>query len=97
VQAVRPEGVAELDARYVLALDDGSTVFVVNRALRRTTPELTARLARGEPVDPQAVYFRCTPRFEVATGPWRWLMDSVFVGSGVRRPDHVELDFFRVD
>ena len=95
-QQVRPEGVAELDARYVLALDDGTQVFVVNRAVRRATPEITAMLARGEPVDPALVYFRCTPRFEAPPGPWRWLMEQVFVGTGVRRPDCVELAFYRV-
>ena len=34
-QLVQPDGVAELDARYVLEIDDGTRVFVVNRALRR--------------------------------------------------------------
>ena len=95
-QLVRPEGVAELDARYVLALDDGTQVFVVNRALRRATPEVTQQLVRGEPVDPSLVYFRCTPRFEAPPGPWRWLMEHVFVGTGVRRPDCVEMAFYRV-
>jgi len=95
-QQVRPEGVAELDARYVLALDDGTQVFVVNRALRRASPEVTARLMRGEAVDPSLVYFRCTPSFEVADGPWRWLMEHLFVGTGIRRPDCVEMAFYRV-
>lgn len=95
-QQVRPEGVAELDARYVLQLDDGTRVFVVNRALRRASPEVTARLLRGEPVDPALVYFRCSPRFEAPAGRWRWLMDSIFVGTGVRRPYHVEMRFYRV-
>jgi hypothetical protein len=95
-QRVRDDGVAELDARYVLQLDDGSAVYVVNRALRRAPPEVTARLLRGEPVDPALVYFRSSPRFEVAAGPWRWLMENVFVGTGVRRPDRVELALWRV-
>lgn len=95
-QQVRPEGVAELDGRYVLALDDGTQVYVVNRALRRASPEVTERLARGEVVDPSLVYFRCTPRFEAALGPWRWLMEHVFVGTGIRRPDCVEMAFYRV-
>lgn len=96
-QIVHPaNGIARLDARYVLDLDDGTHVFVVNRALRRSSPEATARLMRGEAVDPSLVYFRCQPQFEAPAGPWAWLMDHVFVGTGVRRPDCVELAFYRV-
>lgn len=96
-QLVQPaDGTAQLDARYVLALDDGTHVFVANRALRRASPEVTARLMRGEAVDPGLVYFRCQPAFEAPPGPWRWLMDHVFIGTGVRRPDCVEMAFYRV-
>jgi hypothetical protein len=96
-QIVHPaDGTAWLDARYVLALDDGTHVFVVNRALRRASPEVTARLMRGEAADPSQVYFRCQPQFETPAGPWRWLMEHVFVGTGVRRPDCVEMAFYRL-
>ena len=95
-QLVRGETIAELDARYALELDDGRSIYVVNRALRRATPEVTARLVRGEPVEPSLVYFRCAPSFEVADASLRWLVESLFVGTGARRPDRVELSFFRV-
>lgn len=95
-QLVQNDGVADLDARYVVELDDGTTIFVANRALRRASLEVTEKLVRGEAVDPSLVYFRCTPRFEVAEGGWRWLAESLFVGTGVRRPDKVEMAFYRV-
>ncbi len=95
-QLVQPDGVAELDARYVIQLDDGTNVFVANRAMRRASLEVTEKLMRGEVVDPALVYFRCLPRFEVAEGRWRWLAESLFVGTGVRRPDKVEMAFYRV-
>ena len=95
-QAVRPEGVAVLDARYALELHDGTRVFVCNRALRRASPEVTARLVRGEPVNSSQVYFRCVPQFEAPAGPWQWLAQSVFVATGVRHPDRVELAVYRV-
>jgi len=47
-------------------------------------------------VDPALVYFRTTPRFETASPRLRWMMESVFVGTGARFPDRVELSFFRV-
>jgi hypothetical protein len=90
------EGVAELDARYALELDDGTRIHVINHAIRRAAPEVAERLTRGEAVDPALVYFRCSPRFEAPLGPWRWLTSSVFVGTGLRRVDTVELAFFRV-
>jgi hypothetical protein len=87
---------AQLDARYVIGLDDGTRVFVQNQALRVASASATARMLAGEPVDPAEVYFRCQPRFEVADGPWSWLTQSQFVGTGVRLPQAVLMRFFRV-
>ncbi len=95
-QMVQADGVATLDARYALEMQDGTRIFVMNRAMRRATPEVTAQLMRGEPVDPQLVYFRCQPTFEAPPGPWDWLNRSLFVGTGVRRPTCVELAFFEL-
>jgi hypothetical protein len=95
-QAVVSDTVAELDARYLLELEGGERIYVVNRALRRAPADVTARLVRGEAVDPRLVYFRCTPTFEVASPKLRWLTESLFIGTGVRRPDRVELSVYRV-
>ncbi len=95
-QLVRSATLAELDARYALELDDGRRIYVANRALRRAPAEVTARLVRGEAVDPSLVYFRCAPSFEVADEGLRWLAESLFVGSGARHPGRVEMSFFRV-
>lgn len=95
-QLVRSASVAELDARYALELDDGRRIYVTNRALRRAPPDVTARLVRGEAVDPSLVYFRCAPSFEVTHEGLRWLAESLFVGTGARRPDRVEMSFFRL-
>ena len=87
---------ADLDARYLLELDDGEHVYVHNRALRRGSAEDIARLARGEPVDPAAIYFRSVPRFEVSSPRLQWLTESIFVGAGARYPDRVLISIFRV-
>ena len=87
---------AELDARYMLELAGGARVYVENRAIRRGSPELMARLSRGEVVDPGAIYFRCVPTFEVNDDSLSFLTESVFVGTGARYPDRVEMSFFRV-
>lgn len=100
-QIVVSERCADLDARYLIALDGprehaGQHIFVQNRALRRGSAQDIARLVRGEEVDPQAIYFRCVPTFEVSSDALRWLTESIFVGTGARYPDRVEMRFFRV-
>ena len=39
---------------------------------------------------------RTTPRFETAAAPYAWLNDVVAVGSAVRGPEAVILDFYTV-
>jgi hypothetical protein len=95
-QIVVSDTCADLDARYLLQLDTGEHVFVMNRALRRGSAQDIAKLVRGEPVDPAAIYFRCAPTFEVSSPALAWLTESLFVGTGARFPDRVEMRFFRV-
>ena len=95
-QLVIGERLARLEARYVLETDAGDLIYVHNDALRIAAPELTARLMRGEPVDPSQVYFRCAPRFEAGAASLRWLMERVFVGTGVREPAAVVMRFFEL-
>ena len=95
-QLIAGERVALLEARYVIETDAGDLVYVENRALRSGPPELLARLARGEPVDPASIYFRCAPRFEVSAPALHWMMERLFVGSGVRHPQQVLLRFFEL-
>lgn len=95
-QIIRPGGLTELHARYTLRLDDGSTVYVENTGLRFGPAEALERLRRGEPVDPALIYFRSAPRFETASPALAWMMRHLFVASGVRRPDRVELAVYQV-
>lgn len=95
-QIVRPDGVLELEARYALRLDDGAQVYVVNQGLRHAAPEDMARLARGEPVPPERIYFRTAPRFETAAPAHAWLTHTLFVGFAERHPDHVRVRVFAV-
>lgn len=99
-QLVVSETCADLDARYLLQLDDpewaGAHVFVQNKALRRGSAENIAKLVRGEPVDPSAIYFRCVPTFEVSHPALAWMTESLFIGTGARFPDRVEIALFRV-
>ena len=85
---------ARLDARYVLETDGGDLVFVQNSAMRAASAEVTAKLIRGEPVDPSQVYFRCVPSFETSSRALGWINERMFVGSGVRKPDEVLISVY---
>ena len=95
-QLIRAGGVAELHARYVIEAASGALIYVENTGLRSGPAAVLARLNRGEAVDPALVYFRSAPRFETAAPELKWLMENLFLATGVRRPDAVELTLFRV-
>ncbi len=94
-QIIRPDGVAELTAQYVIRAD-GANIAVINRALRHAPPEVNARLLANEKVDPALVYFRGSPTFAGASPKHDWLNKSIFVCTGERWPDGVKINFFRV-
>ncbi|MEK9968589.1 MAG: DUF3237 domain-containing protein [Ferrovibrio sp.] len=96
-QTLRPDGLADLDARYMLKLQDGAQVEVWSRGLRIGPAEVMAKLARGEPVDPSSYYMRTAMRFETAAPGLQWLVQRLHVGIGERTPDEVRLKVFSVD
>ena len=95
-QFVRDDGVVELEARYSIHVQDGIEIAIINRGLRRAVPEVMERLSRGEPVQSENIYFRTTPVFEAPDGIYSWLNRSIFVATGVRLPDKVQLRVFEV-
>lgn len=95
-QLVRPDGAALLEAKYTLRTDDGALIYVTNRGIRHGPPEVLARIAQGELVDPALYYFRATPSFETGAPQYAWLNDIIMVCSGVRTADAVLLDFYEV-
>jgi len=95
-QIVRPGGVAELVACYVIEADDGALIYIENTGIRHGPPELIARLRRGEPVDPKLIYFRTMPRFETASPKYAFLTRHLFIGVGARHADRVELGLWMV-
>lgn len=95
-QLLLTDTLAELDARYTLEVDGGDLIYVCNRAIRTAAPEVMARLVRGETVEPSHVYFRCFPSFETASPALRWINERMFVGTGARHPDRVEMRFFEI-
>ncbi len=95
-QTIMPGGLTRVEAHYSLRAADGTIIEITNPGVRVADEAVTDRLARGLPVDPQAYYFRTTPRFAVTAGPHDWLMRHAFVARGVRLPDVVLVDVYVV-
>jgi uncharacterized protein DUF3237 len=95
-QTIRPNGFTELEAKYAFEMEDGAIVYIENIGIRFGPKELLDRIAKGETVDPARIYFRSLPKFETGAENYRWLMENLFIGVGVRHPDRVEIDVHQV-
>ena len=95
-QIIRPNELIELEAKYAIETDDGAVIYVENKGLRFGPIELLLQLKRGEPVDPRLIYFRTVPKFETGAEKYRWLMESLFIGSAARHADRVVVDVHQV-
>lgn len=94
-QEVRSDGSLDIAARYVLDLGEG-LVEVDSRGLRHATPEVLARLERGEDVDRSDYYFRTAIRLRTSCGALSHLNNLLMIGAGERRARSVHLDIYRV-
>ncbi len=102
----RSDGVAELNAHYMLEAADGAPIYLYNRGylygrdennLPLTPQEWQRRNASGFAIKPNT-YFYITPVFDTPVGPHDWLTRTVIVGRGQRKPDpdHTVFDYFAV-
>lgn len=95
-QIVRPDGVADLMARYTIETDGGARVLVASDGLRHGPPAVIERLARGEAVDPALYYFRTAMRFETADPSVAWLNCIIALARGAREQRAVRLEVYQV-
>lgn len=95
-QILRPDGTADLDARYTIQTDAGALISAVNRGVRHGPQEVLDRLNRGESVDPAAYYFRSAATFETSDPEHAWLTRSVLIGVGERYPERVVIRFWEL-
>lgn len=95
-QVVRKDGVAELEAHYQFKTDDGVIIYIKNVGLRVATPEVAARIGRGEPVSPTEYYFRAIPKFEAPAGKYDWMNNAIFICTAFRNPENVVIQVWKV-
>lgn len=95
-QIVRADGAADIQARYTIETDAGGRILVTSEGLRHGPPEVMARLARGENVDPALYYFRTVLRFETADPAAGWMNRILAIAHGEREARAVKLDVYEV-
>lgn len=95
-QVVHADGSVALDVRLVLKATNGALIGMTYRGVRHGTPDVMARLEKGEIVDPAAYYFRIAPLFETASAQYAWINNIVAIGVGQRRADGPVYSVFEV-
>jgi hypothetical protein len=95
-QLLLPDGTALGDIRYTLQTNDGALLYVQSRGVRHGSPEVLARLARGEDVDASEYTFRTSTQIETAAPALDWLNKGVFIGVGGREPGAVIYETYLV-
>ncbi len=95
-QIIRSDGVADIFAKYTVALEGGGFVLVTSAGVRHGPAEVLARLSRGEPVGRDEYYFRTSVRFETADLEADWLNRVLMVAAGEREKMKVKLDLYEV-
>ena len=93
---VRADGAFTLDVRLVLKTDDGALIAMTYKGLRHGSPEVLAKVAKGEPVDPALLYFRTAIFFETASEKYGWINRLIGLGTGHRPPEGPVYDVFEL-
>ena len=96
-QLVYKDGTAFLDTRYAFETSDGALIEIVNLGFRHGPPEVLARLAAGETVDPSEYTMRTSARLESGDDRYAWVNRTVFVCSGSRSANGVVIDLYAVE
>ncbi len=95
-QLVMPDGTLEIRAHYALRTDDGDSIEVVSEGVRTAPPEVMARLAAGEDVDPSEYYFRTHIRLSTNSERHDRLNRILGVAWGERAPGGVAIHAYEV-
>jgi muconolactone delta-isomerase len=96
-QIVLPDGTALGDIRYTLQTNAGDLLYVRSRGVRHGSPEVLARLGRGDDVDPSEYTFRTSTQIETAAPELDWLNKGVFIGVAGRQAGGVTYETYLVE
>ena len=96
-QTLLSANLADLDTRYAIETDDGAVIEIINKGYRHGSPEIVARLAAGEDVDPSEYYMRTSARLESGDPRYQWLNNMIFVGVGAWQASRVLMTLYVVE
>jgi len=93
---VRTDGSSQQDVRVILRTNDDALILMTYRGVRHGSPEINARIARGEQIAPSEYYLRTAPFFETSSLKYAWLNKIVSIGVGERLADAVKYEIFEI-
>jgi hypothetical protein len=93
---LRPNGIIDFDARYLLEADDGTPIYLQSRGYRWAEGDAMDRMSRNEDVAPDEYYMRVSPKFDVPEGPHDWLAKHIFVGVAEKLPRANRIHYFMI-
>jgi Protein of unknown function (DUF3237) len=95
-QIIHADLLTEIDAHYVVQLESGELLYIVNRGVRHGPMEVLQKLAAGEKVDQSLIYFRTVVSVETAVPALDWMNRTIFVTRGERLPNEALIHVYRV-
>jgi hypothetical protein len=96
-QIIHPDGLVEIDAHYVVQMENGDSIYITNRGMRHGPAEVLKKLNAGEKVDQSLIYFRTVISVETAAPALQKLARSILVSFGERLPNEAVLHVYRVN
>lgn len=96
-QIIRTDGVTELDAHYVVQLENGDLIYINNRGMRHGPADVIAQLNAGKQIDQSKIYFRSIISIETAAKSLDWMNKSIFVCIGERQPNEAVIHVYRLN
>jgi hypothetical protein len=90
------DGNSTIEAHYSIEADDGTLIYVVNKAKRVSSPEITSRLRSGAIIEPDQYYMRGAPVFDAPDGPHSWLRNRIFICSLAPAGKQIKIDVYVV-
>lgn len=94
---VRPDGVFEPDAQFLLSTDDGALIHLRYRGVWHAAPPVLDRLMKREgPVDPSEYYFRTAVFFETGAERYVWMNRLLAIGVGLPKAGGIIYDVHKV-
>lgn len=95
-QLIRHDGTIQIDATYSARTSSGGLLRIRAKGVRTGSPEVLARLQRGEQVDPSEYYFRTAVSIDSAEPEWEWTQRTLLLASACRQASSVHYRTYRL-